>query len=468
MELNPRYIPLSFFLILIGGGLFFKLKNLSWHDSQRIIEIFLFFLSSTILFFSKNSIFFIGRKELSLVFFFFGLGLLSCVFSRQPIWGVTEIALFLGCFGIYFYISAIKQHLSEATDLAFLSLVLIIVIAKIVQFFSSYVAACLSGEEVLDVWLLTDGFSNIRHYGQLQTFILSVFSFFVFRCYGGKLYSIFAFVLMVLFWVVVIACGTRGTWLGIFCAGSILFFISNVGRVWFVIQTSAASAALIAYFCMFHVITHVLQITVLQSASNRITTSLSSRDVIWEKAVEMIIAHPFLGIGPMHFADTYNPIAAHPHQAFLQIACEWGIPALIVLIILLIKFFKFSVVTARSADLQSKGSILQVCLIAGILASLVQSMVDGVIVMPYSQLWLMIFAGWLNGSYISEHAEIGKRCASTLKILLLGSSLFLVFVVLRDINHLDWMKEGGQKNHWGYFQPRFWSQGIIAAPESKF
>ncbi|AYN95605.1 O-antigen ligase domain-containing protein [Pseudomonas sp. LTJR-52] len=456
-----------YLLAFIGGSLFFRMHDIAWHDSQRIAEISFFWVASlAILFFDKRD-FFVDTKITFFLSAFFFIGLFSSLFSNQPVWALVELALFLGCFGFYLYISSMRNALGEKADWAFLVLILLIVVVKAVQFFSSYIAACFSGDEALDVWLLADGFSNIRHYGQFQTFMLSILVFLTFPIDGKRFYSIAAFVLLVLFWVIVIACGTRGTWLGIACAGALIFLISSVGRFWFLIQAGAACIALLVYFCLFHIITDALHITILQSAANRITTSLSSRDIIWEKAIGMIMAHPFLGVGPMHFADTYNPVAAHPHQAFLQIACEWGIPALIILIVLLVKFFKFSFLVARSADLKKRDSVLQVSLIAGLWAALVQSMVDGVIVMPYSQLWLMIFAGWLNGSCASSYAEIDKRCANTLKIVLLSSSLFLVFIVFRDINHLDWMKEGGQKNEWGYFQPRFWSQGIIAIPESR-
>lgn len=39
--------------------------------------------------------------------------------------------------------------------------------------------------------------------------------------------------------------------------------------------------------------------------------------------------------------------------------------------------------------------LMRLCLFASLVGALAQAMVDGVIVMPYSQLWLAIIVGWL-------------------------------------------------------------------------
>jgi len=45
----------------------------------------------------------------------------------------------------------------------------------------------------------------------------------------------------------------------------------------------------------------------------------------------MILAKPLFGFGPMHYSDIANRIAAHPHQAWLQWASEWGVPSALVI-----------------------------------------------------------------------------------------------------------------------------------------
>ncbi|WP_224770910.1 hypothetical protein [Pseudomonas sp. FEN] len=46
--------------------------------------------------------------------------------------------------------------------------------------------------------------------------------------------------------------------------------------------------------------------------------------------------------------------------------------------------------------------------------------------------------------------------------LLAAAVLFLVYVVIRDFPHLDERNKLYQQQYGGHFQPRFWTQGVIA------
>lgn len=59
---------------------------------------------------------------------------------------------------------------------------------------------------------------------------------------------------------------------------------------------------------------------------------------VWQSALAMIRDHPWLGVGPNHFATVHPayalPQSAHlqdPHSIYLRIASEWGLPAAAVL-----------------------------------------------------------------------------------------------------------------------------------------
>ncbi|MDP0977746.1 hypothetical protein, partial [Klebsiella pneumoniae] len=47
-----------------------------------------------------------------------------------------------------------------------------------------------------------------------------------------------------------------------------------------------------------------------------------------------------------------------------------------------------------------RADLLRLCLLAALIAALVQSMVDGVIVMPNSQVWLALVVGWLMALHV--------------------------------------------------------------------
>ena len=56
--------------------------------------------------------------------------------------------------------------------------------------------------------------------------------------------------------------------------------------------------------------------------------SFSVRLILWKQAVNLIKQHPFFGVGPQHFAYYPNEWGAHPHNAVLLFATEWGLPVI--------------------------------------------------------------------------------------------------------------------------------------------
>jgi hypothetical protein len=108
--------------------------------------------------------------------------------------------------------------------------------------------------------------------------------------------------------------------------------------------------------------------------------------------------------------------------------------------------------------------VLRGCLFAALLGALTQAMVDGVIVMPNSQVWLALVVGWLMALHVWRTppgaplpwAWRGWRVAGVLSVGV------LVWVVMRDAPHIkqaqqDYLEDGNQ-----HLQPRFWAQGVIA------
>ena len=153
---------------------------------------------------------------------------------------------------------------------------------------------------------------------------------------------------------------------------------------------------LLLYWLLFTVLAGYSGLELSSGAGDRLTTSLSGRGPIWWQAWHMIVERPWLGFGPMHFADIPNVIAAHPHQAILQWASEWGVPSALCVIALVWRggWATLGVLRERRLSMQ-RTDLLRLCLFAALVAALVQSMVDGVIVMPISQLWLALVVGWL-------------------------------------------------------------------------
>lgn len=333
-----------------------------------------------------------------------------------------------------------------------------------VQFLTTYFATIFHANGQVDLWLLFSGFDNVRFFGQFSTLTLPllVMPLLSGRCLGR--FRCLGIGLFFLWWMQAIASGTRGTWLGVTVAAIAMALSGQAGRRWVLMQIFGVTGGLAAYLSLIDWLPSLVGMDVVRTAGDRLNTSLSSRDVIWSQAVEMIIQKPILGFGPMHFADIANPVAAHPHQAWLQWASEWGIPSALLMTgvvsyALWIAFRRL----AASAHKTDELSHLYLCLFASVFASLTQSMVDGVLVMPYTQLWLTIISGWLLAIHWQHQIPRQDGTEHNWSYFVVGISFMLAAVALCAILLRDypasWVERRSQTEH---FQPRFWVQGVIA------
>src|SRR5690606_24110120 len=171
---------------------------------------------------------------------------------------------------------------------------------------------------------------------------------------------------------------------------------------------------------------------------------------------------------PMHLA--YFPAAevsaANPHNAVLQLAAEWGLPASFLGIacagIALRRFAIFQ----RAACTRSP---LSVALLCALLGAATQSLVDGVIVMPYTQIFLMVVAGWALGMYWDQvGSDPGRRKISPkfYGIAFAGCIGLLAWKVGTDAPRLVERQHAYVVDHGTYLHPRFWQQGWIGTPEA--
>jgi O-antigen ligase len=394
------------------------------------------------------------------------LGLASALSAHQPQWALVELALLLACCGTTCVFALERRARGELLDRVLIAFVVILCIVKTAQFIAAAAAAFASGVGILDTTLLFEAFSNRRTYGQFQTFTLPLLALPMLFAGTARPAKLWLLALLTCWWMIAICGGTRGTWLGMSAAGGALFFCGPYGRRWLVWQLAAAVMGLMLYWCFFIALPVFLDITILNQASERLTTNLSARDVIWLQAWEMIKARPSLGFGPMHFADIWNVVAAHPHQIILQWASEWGVPsALLMSWLTLWGLGSTALLIRRKSPSNDPIDLLRLCLFASLVAALTQAMVDGVIVMPYSQLWLCLIIGWLMGmhEWRAMPASASAGLSRGWLVVVACAVLYLGDVVIRDFSHLNEQQERYLHDFGGNFQPRFWMQGVIAS-----
>lgn len=440
-----------------------------WHDQQRLLQIILFFVVGVHLFFLVlwgRSISCWGRMSESdgyLLLFVVLLGLVSVVFSMDRFWSAVEFALFISLLQLSFQISILRDEHGGGFDRLILVVLFLICYMSIVFFFLNFIKQAAWGVGLINIPNLFHGFSNVRFLGQFQALTLPLLVIPVLWC-SRPFYKRLALILCSVWWFLAIASATRGTWLGMAVASVLLCTLGVMGRRWVMAQVLCFLMGGLLYVVMLHWLPGWFGLEVLNRPEDRLHTSLMGRDVLWGAAWEMIKSSPVLGMGPMAFASLHNMYGAHPHQSFLQWAAEWGVLSAVAVAWLVGKGVVGAYKQCRWPGAVSESDlIIKVALLAAVTASATQSAVDGVLVMPVSQTWLAILAGWLWALCKPHHIPaspslLGRWAWPCVVLLAIG---VLLYVAGRDFHSLPAQVEAYVAQGHPLLHPRFWIQGWI-------
>jgi len=229
----------------------------------------------------------------------------------------------------------------------------------------------------------------------------------------------------------------------------------------------------IVFFAIFKFL--ISGFEVIDSDVVRMTSS--GRLKIWLEAISMGMHNPILGIGPMHFAFTPHDLkVAHPHNIIFQLISEWGIPATLSLISLILYGF---VKWISKFSKTKKNTLLIMALSSSFLASVIHGQVSGVFVMPLSQLGFILICGWMINIYLSEKNLSGSIETKYRKKIDLYHSLLIIFSIIAlagllnavvpqliqisNKNNIEDIYLNG--NYPARSSPRFWVETIIKAPK---
>jgi O-antigen ligase len=346
-------------------------------------------------------------------------------------------------------------------------LVVALAVVIALKIMTGYLAAILEAKRLDTIMLFEGTFSNRRFFGQVASMVVPLLAYPLLR--GGLSRSAQAalFSLLAVWWMLVIVSGTRGTWMALVVAAIVLgVFAWRACVGWLKIQALALGMGALLFGILF--VWLPVWIGLDASLENRLInlTTLSGRGVLWSLAWAQIQAHPWLGIGPMHLAAIRNDVGAHPHNAVLQLAAEWGVPAALALILPAISGVLRLLARLRQQQQDASFNLLLVCLTASLLAASTQSMVDGVIVIPYTQTLLALVAGWALGVYFrgasvmpiascSRRMRFGVPVLSVLALTGLLNGIFPEVFNRAEVTQA-FVDAGNQ-----LIPPRYWAVGWI-------
>ncbi len=475
-----RSLPALFALLLIAVAPTVNLlTRQSWHDQQRLLQIIIIVLAICSLVatswhrIAPNKHSLATTPQVLLVGILI-LGIASSLMSHQPLWAFTELSLFIGCFSLTIACRDLREHFGPRFDSCLLFTLTFVVAAITVKFLASY-AAALVFHQRLEPDAMLGGFANLRHLGQFQTLSMPLLALPLLLPNNSKRLKFGAMLMLSLWWLTIITGGTRACLLAVGCIILIMIPLGAVAKRWITLQAIAIAIAALAFWIFMRSLPAFLKILPSLAETGLFRTSLSGREALWSYCLQLIHEYPWIGAGPMHFADQTRFSYAHPHQSILQWASEWGLPSLCLVVALLVISGLAVLRTVYSARSKTDAeSILRLCLLGSLTGLAAQSMVDGVTVMPYTQIWLAIIAGWLWGLQpASIAASSPTKHSRILALLILLPALLaagcLSHVALRDYKMLETMNlpDTPARPGKGADPPRFWLWGSIANPESK-
>ncbi|MFB6280386.1 MAG: O-antigen ligase family protein [Salinibacter sp.] len=400
-----------------------------------------------------------------------GLGILSSTLAPAPGSAFLELSHFVLLFVAAGVVAAGARSFPRLVERILLGFVVLSAGLYAVRFFVGYGVALSLPELQIGRETLT-GYKNIRFFNQYQTWTLPLLVGVV-AALPKKWRSVQAIVLgfAALWWTLIFATNVRGTVVAVALAGvGVWLLFRETSYRWLAVQAAALLAGGLLYYVLF---------TPARGATPQVVERLgdvgqSRRLQHWRKCLHMVWNSPLLGGGPMHYA--WPPFdfarAAHPHNAFIQWLSEWGVPSTAIMSGLTV-WGGWSWLRQEQDDSEessTSANAVRVSLVAAVLAGTTHAMVSGVLVMPLSQMMLVLVGGWAWGRYrhrdSSRDLAVSARSQVVLAVLLVGA-MAVVGTSLRDLSTIEERRsaflEAVERRA---FSPRYWQQGYIGVRDS--
>ncbi len=436
----------------------------SWHNEQRAVQIVLLAFTAVayclvgVLTPSDSD----ARWQLPvLLLVFLGLGLISALRTQFVFAALAEVSLFT-----LLAILAILTARVVSTDVAryvrwarWFSL--LFATAYVLGVATRYLAA-VNLERAIDLDVLILGYANPRFPSALHAILIPFLALTVIEKTELRSLRACAAVVLSFLWAINLGLGTRGIWFAYALAIPVTVALSG----WrpsarpVAVLTLTALAGVGLYFVFFSIAGALTGVGVAVQAPTDNLTTVTSREVLWQLSWNAIKSSPILGIGPMQFAVLASHVGAHPHNWPLQIAAEWGLPALGLLTFALFQIGKAVVHTA------SKDFTLAVMTLA-VAVALLLGLVDGNLVMPVSQIGAALTVGLLIGGVRlsrQQHWRGLKSAAyltSTAFIAIVAGGILIAFGGSSLPDQPRSIESFRSSNPGAWLVPRFWEQGNL-------
>jgi O-antigen ligase len=434
----------------------------SWHDEQRAIQVLLLAVTAPIA--ARKASNFdlrIGTLIRASLAAFALFALMSSSSATLPDHSFAELALFVGLIGLAIFIATEVVRRPGEVSVAWSQFCLLLGAAHVTGILTRYFAA-LSLETSIGIDVLLMGFANPRFPSALYAILMPFIAALAVDQSSRRSVRVAAAVTLSLLWMVNIGLGTRAIFFVYVLAGLAFLSLSDMqlarSQLRMLARTLGLGVAL--YLLLFVAVPRWMDLPFAEVA--RDPTSLagtSGRIELWVHGGSLLLAAPFLGVGPMHFAAHAHSYGAHPHNWPIQVAAEYGLPSLLLMSLLLWRLLRTGARALRQHEAMQaniEAAALLACLVA-----VIYGFVDGNYLMPMSQSAMAVAFGLLLGSSGFFRAPVNVSLTPRRRVL---GAVALVLSVAASVYLVSYSLStySSQLSFEGdYHLPRFWEQGLL-------
>lgn len=457
------------FFLLMSSITIVPLLSEFYYDQKRLIELALLFSALVCCIFSRFTFpYCFSIKTLSCLSILLLLLILSGIHAASIKYAAIEIITLLAIVFTIIQISKVYEHHSNIFNIALIVLLSSFFISEI-EFYSYYVAF-ISLDNSFNIHNFFPHFAHTRFFNQYQLWSIPLLTFAVniYAVRQSRLKYLIWFI-CISWWLMLFTTGGRGVIVSIISTTIVVTLFFRKPSFDFIKRTLLlALFGFLLYQLLFHAIPYFIHQDNDQLASSlQIRTSSSGRDILWLKALRLTRENPILGVGPMHYG-WFDPTGLdvtlrilHPHNSLLQLASEWGIPATLLAVYLIINLFKkwltkFNRNSISKLDLQKK--YLVIALTFSSLVTAFYSLFSGVFIMPMSQLMGIFIISLMIAIYREDETPtpLKKHNYAWFFVPLTCVYVFLIYPDIEEVTSVDYTKVNAKDLH-----PRLWLRGNI-------
>jgi O-antigen ligase len=469
-------IVLSLGLYLFFTSTFFPLHLLAVFNAKRVLQLALFVSLTTLAVMwaplrtatmaQLNRLSQPARYGLVL---FFTLGLISSIRLPYPAYALADVAMLFLLILLIAVTAASRELCGERFDKWAVLLLAATGFAVALQEFMGFIAGWVLGFEFSYEQALIH-FSHPRFYNQLQTWSLPMLAALPLVLPGKRWIKWLCVTLLGLQWFLLIALAARGSIVSLLAAMVfIALWLPAQRKFWLKSQLAGLVVGIGIYIGILLLNGWLLPQSqsgeFYAHSAGRSMLHTSGRSMFWRLSVEDALKHPVLGTGPANYAcDAKTWVPAHPHNFPLTILGEWGFIAFFLLVTLALmiglSFLKKLRSAHHTADAGQTGPPLRAMLAISVIAGALHACLSGLLIMPASQVALLLIAGWAL-SLSGPGVQSPKKPIAIKSVVVAGALIsWAVFVFagmeIPQLKHRTTYSE----NH-GPQGPRFWARGSV-------